>query len=52
MAEISLTDGKIILKNRKDHKLSQLPDRTIINVGTIKIEINAGLGVAQLQKKE
>ncbi len=52
VAEISLTDGKIILKNRKDGKVSELSDRTIINVGTIKIEVNAGLVVAQPQKNE
>jgi len=52
VAEISLYDGKIILTNRKDGKVSELSDRTIINVGTIKIEVNAGLVVAQPQKNE
>jgi hypothetical protein len=52
VAEISLIDGKIILKNRKDGKISELFDRTIINVGAIKIEVNAGLVVAQPQKNE
>jgi hypothetical protein len=52
VAEIGLIDGKIFLKNRKDGKVSELYDRTIINVGTIKIEVNAGLVVAQPQKNE
>jgi uncharacterized membrane protein YeaQ/YmgE (transglycosylase-associated protein family) len=52
VAEVSLIDGKIILKNGKDGKVSELSDRTIINVGIIKIEVNAGLVVAQPQKNE
>jgi uncharacterized membrane protein YeaQ/YmgE (transglycosylase-associated protein family) len=52
VAEVSLIDGKIILKNRKDGKVSELSDRTIINVGTIKIEVKAGLVVAHPQKNE
>lgn len=52
MAEISLTDGRTILTNRKDGKVSQLSDRTIINDGTIKIKVNAGHVVAQPQKNE
>lgn len=51
VAEICLLDGKVILKNKKDGKVSELPDRTIINIGNIKIEVNAGIVVTQPQKR-
>lgn len=52
VAEINLIDGHIILKNRKDGRVSELFDRTIINVGPIKIEVNAGLVMARPQKNK
>ncbi|MBF0584875.1 MAG: hypothetical protein HQL80_11670, partial [Magnetococcales bacterium] len=43
VAEISISCGKIILNDKKNKRVSNLADRTIINVGTIKIEVKAGV---------
>ena len=51
IAEICLTNGMIFLKNKKDGRVSELLDRTIINVGTVKLEVKTGITAVQQEKK-
>ncbi len=51
VAEIIQTNGKNVLHDKKNGKTINLPDRTIINIGHLKIEAREGVKVTSQDKK-
>lgn len=52
VAEIVQTGGKTVLHDRKNNKTTDLPDGTVVNIGTLKIEVRAGIHRSALQKAQ
>jgi hypothetical protein len=52
VAEIVQTGGKTVLHDRKNNKTTDLPDGTVVNIGTLKIEVRAGIHRSALQKPQ
>ncbi len=51
IAVITEENGKVVLNNRKDRTRVDLPNRTIVNVGVIKIEVTTGVRVQSQEKR-
>jgi hypothetical protein len=52
VAEIVQAGGKTVLHDRKNNKTTDLPDGTVVNIGTLKIEVRAGIHQSALQKAQ
>jgi hypothetical protein len=52
VAEIVQTRGKTVLHDKKNNKTTDLPDGTVVNIGTLKIEVRAGIHQSALQKAQ